>query len=92
MEVEEEEEKEKDDEDDKRASDGREKKFKTCKKKADELFVNERREGSKKRTKVMNLSLTRRRFLISKRRRLGRSGVVSLRGGSDDARRSCAFE
>jgi len=75
-----------------RASDGREKKFKTCKKKADELFVNERREGSKKRTKVMNLSLTRRRFLISKRRRLGRSGVVSLRGGSDDARRSCAFE
>ena len=37
-----------------------------------------------------SLSLTRRR-LISKRRRLGRSGVVSLRGGSDDARRSCAF-
>ena len=89
--MEEVEEEEKDDEDDERAT-GEKRNFKTCKKKADELFVNERREGSKKRTKVIYLSLTRRRFLISKRRRLGRSGVVSLRGGSDDAHRSCAFE
>jgi len=58
------------------------------KKKADELFV--RKEGKEAKKEQKSLSLTRRR-LISKRRRLGRSGVVSLRGGSDDARRSCAF-
>jgi hypothetical protein len=72
-----------------RETTGERKERRLLKKKADELFVRKKREGSKKRTKI-SLSLTRRR-LISKRRRLGRSGVVSLRGGSDDARRSCAF-
>jgi len=55
------------------------------------LLVAERGGGRHSQRVAVRAHFSRaqdRRRLISKRRRLGRSGVVSLRGGSDDARRS----